>query len=135
MKPRPWMFAVVAGAVVLTGCVDKRKPAESAPPARPQPAPAQPSPAAKPVEKKPADASFGGYVQNLSNSEKTAARTADLAALNKAVQQFGALEGRLPQGLDELVTKKYIPVLPAAPRGQRLVYDPGTGVVSVAPLP
>ena len=141
MRSRPWMFAIATGAAVLTGCVEKRKPVESASPARTPPAaPAQPPPA-KPAEKKaepaakPADASLGGYLQNLSNAEKTAAKTADLAGLNKTVQQFGAMEGRLPQSLEELVTKKYLSSLPAPPRGQRLVYDPATGAVTVAPLP
>jgi len=150
MRSRPWMFAIATGAAVLTGCVEKRKPAESASPARSPAAPAQPPPA-KPAEKKvepvkppeqkvepaakPADASLGGYLQNLSNAEKTAAKTADLAGLNKTVRQFEAMEGRLPQSLEELVTKKYLPSLPAPPRGQRLVYDPVTGAVTVAPLP
>ena len=44
---------------------------------------------------------------------------------------FGAQEGRLPKDLDELVTLKYMPALPAPPVGMKIEYDAKTGDVTV----
>ena len=44
---------------------------------------------------------------------------------------FNVEKGRNPKDLDELVTEKYLPKLPAAPYGMKLVYDAAAGKVKV----
>ena len=62
-----------------------------------------------------------------------AEKTIDTVALNQAVQQFNVTEGRYPKDLNELVTEKYLPRLPEAPYGMKIVYDANTGTVKVVP--
>jgi hypothetical protein len=44
---------------------------------------------------------------------------------------FQVQEGRLPNDLDELVAKKYIPLIPTPPVGTKLVYNATKGTVTV----
>ena len=44
---------------------------------------------------------------------------------------FNVEQGRNPKDLNELVEKKFIPRLPAAPTGMKLEYDATAGKVTV----
>ena len=107
--------------LALVGCDDK-KPEPTVPPSAP------PAVGVNPLNA-PAD-----YLNTLAKSKKLADKVIDTAALNKAVQLFGAQEGRLPKDLDELVTLKYIPAIPPAPTGMKIVYDAKSGDVTVVKL-
>ena len=132
MKSRLWILGFVAVSLVLTGCPEKRRPAGS-PAAKPAPgAPAKPADGTKPA---PAQGPLADYARNLSETEKKATEVAGLAELTKAVQQFNVIEGRYPRTLDELVAGRYLPKIPAAPRGKRFLYNPKAGEVTVEALP
>ncbi len=133
MKSRIWMLGVtVAAALVLTGCPEKRRPAGSAPAKPAQTAPAKAPDATKAPEAK---GPVADYARNLSDAEKKATEVTGLDTLNKAVQQFQVLEGRYPTSLDELVASRFLPKIPAAPRGKRFIYNPRSGEVMVEALP
>ena len=44
---------------------------------------------------------------------------------------FQVDKGRYPKDLNELVTEKYIPEIPDAPYGSKIVYDSNNGSVRV----
>lgn len=73
------------------------------------------------------------YLGAMGNAKKKAVGTVDVSSLTKAVQMFHISEGRFPKDLEELVTLKYMAKIPEAPHGQKIVYDPATGQVTVAP--
>lgn len=122
----------MAAALVLTGCPEKRRPA-GATPAKPGAAPT--APASGTAKTPEAKGPLADYAHTLDKSEKKAAEVTGLLTLNQAVQQFNVIEGRLPRTLDELVETRYLPKLPAAPRGKRFVYDSKAGEVTVAEQP
>lgn len=108
-----------AAAVVLclmTGCSKQEEPAASG----------ESSTSGNPLTA-PAD-----YLGAINQAQKTAVRQVDLASLNKAIQLFDVQEGRLPTNLTELVTKRYLPVVPEPPAGSELTYDPETGEVEIS---
>jgi hypothetical protein len=74
-----------------------------------------------------------GYVGALGKAKQTAAKTADTASLNQAIQMFNVENGRNPKDLNEMVEKKVIPKIPDAPYGMKLEYDPVAGKVKVIP--
>ena len=71
------------------------------------------------------------YLRAAGKAQQSAVKTVDTASLNQAIQLFNVEKGRNPKDLDELVREKFIPQIPAAPYGTRLVYDAGAGKVSV----
>lgn len=71
------------------------------------------------------------YLNSAAKSKHSADKTVDTAALSKAVDMFNVQEGRFPKDLDELVAKKYIPLIPTPPFGSKLEYDAKTGTVKV----
>ena len=71
------------------------------------------------------------YVGAVVNAQNVALKTADLASLKSAIQQFKAQEDRFPKSLDELISQKYLPKLPQTPAGTKLQYDAASGVVSI----
>jgi hypothetical protein len=71
------------------------------------------------------------YVGALGKAKQTAVKTADTTSLNQAIQMFGVDLGRNPKDLNELVEKKYIGAIPAAPNGMKLEYDATAGKVTV----
>jgi len=73
------------------------------------------------------------YLGALAKAKKNSEKTIDAVALNQAVQQFNVTEGHYPKDLNELVTEKYLPRLPEAPYGMKIVYDANTGTVKVVP--
>ena len=69
------------------------------------------------------------YVGALGKAKQTAVKTADVTTLNQAIQMFNVDQGHNPKDLNELVEKKFIPRVPAAPRGMKLEYDAASGKV------
>jgi hypothetical protein len=71
------------------------------------------------------------YLKSAADSKHSADKTVDTAALIKAVDMFSVQEGRYPKDLDELVAKKYIPLIPTPPVGMKIEYEAKTGTVKV----
>jgi hypothetical protein len=71
------------------------------------------------------------YVGALGKAQQTAVKTVDTASLNQAIQMFNVENGRNPKDLNELVEKKFIPSIPAAPYGMKLEYNATEGKVKV----
>jgi hypothetical protein len=67
-----------------------------------------------------------GYLGGLVQAKKTADKVLDVSYINQALQLFNVQEGRYPQTLEEL-TPKYIALIPDAPLGYKLNYDPVKG--------
>jgi hypothetical protein len=71
------------------------------------------------------------YLKAAANGQQTAIGTVDTTSLDKAIQLFNVDQGRNPTDLNELVQKKYIPIIPTPPNGSKLVYDSAAGKVTV----
>jgi hypothetical protein len=71
------------------------------------------------------------YLGALGKAQQTAVKTVDTTSLNQAIQMFNVENGRNPKDLNELVEKKFIPRIPAAPYGMKLEYDATAGKVKV----
>jgi len=111
------LLITAAVAVLLTGCGEKSgKPA--------------PSTNAAASDGNPLNAP-ANYLGGLAKGQQSAVKTVDVASLNQAIQLFNVEEGRFPKDLNELVEKKYLPKIPAAPYGMRIVYDTNAGKVKV----
>lgn len=102
---------VCAASLLLVGCGKKQEKASQ--------------PGENPLNA-PAD-----YLGALGQAKKYAEKTVDLAALTKAIQMFNVSEERYPTNLQELVDGRYIPEMPRAPLGMKIVYNPNTGEVKI----
>ncbi len=71
------------------------------------------------------------YLGAVAKGQQTAEKTVDTTSIQKAIQLFNVEKGRNPKDLNELVQEKYLPRLPEAPYGTKLVYHPETGTVTV----
>lgn len=71
------------------------------------------------------------YLGAVAKAQKTSVKVVDTVSLNQAVQVFNAQEERWPKDLNELVTMKYLPSLPAPPHGMKFDYDARAGTVRV----
>ena len=71
------------------------------------------------------------YLNNAAKSQKRAVKTADIAAMNKAIESFYVQEGRFPKDLMELVEKNLLPRLPVLPDKIEWDYDTNSGVVGI----
>ncbi len=78
----------------------------------------------------PADAP-AGYLGALAKGQQSAVKTIDTTSIDKAIQLFNVDQSRNPKDLNELVEKKYLPQIPAAPYGMKLEYDSASGTVKV----
>lgn len=72
-----------------------------------------------------------GYLGALQKGQQSAVTTVDTASLDKAIQMFSVENGRNPKDLNELVEQKFIPKIPDAPYGTKLVYDSASGTVKI----
>jgi hypothetical protein len=113
-------------AVLLMGCGDNSNP---------------PATAKKTATGAPTNNSSGNpvtapvdYLGAVAKAKKTSIKVADVASLNQAIQMFKQEEERYPKDLNELVTKQYMPALPAPPYQMKYQYDAATGKVSVVPI-
>ena|SRR5436309_16140970 len=71
------------------------------------------------------------YLGALGKGQQRAVKVVDTAQVNQAIQLFNVDHGRNPKDLNELVQEKYLPQIPPAPYGMKLVYDANSGKVSV----
>jgi hypothetical protein len=110
------IFLLPLIAVLLAGCDDSPR----------RPATATPSANGGSAGSGPAD-----YLNSAAKSQKQAVKTADLTAINKAIESFYVQEGRFPKALDELEEKDFIRVIPLPPPGVKFNYDTNTGIVSL----
>lgn len=69
------------------------------------------------------------YLGAVAKAKKTAGGTVNMASVNQAIQMFRVEENRNPNTLDELVSKGYLPRLPAPPNGMKFAYDPRSGQI------
>src|ERR1041384_1470392 len=63
------------------------------------------------------------YLGTLAKGKQSSEKTIEVASINQAIQLFYAQEGRYPKDLNELVTEKYLPKVPAPPYGMKMSYD------------
>jgi hypothetical protein len=70
------------------------------------------------------------YVGAVVEAKKHAEKVIDVSYVNQAIQQFNAMEGRMPKNLQELVPN-YVAKMPEPPFGTKLVYDATAGTVKV----
>ena len=111
------VYLSLAAGLLLAGCGDNaEKPAQTT------------NSTSGGVLSAPAD-----YVGALGNAKIKAAKTAETASIDQAIQMFGSEKGRNPKDLNELVTEKYLPKIPDAPYGMKFQYDETAGKVSVVP--
>jgi hypothetical protein len=71
------------------------------------------------------------YLGSITKAQQNAVKSVDVSALTKAIQMFEAEQGRLPKDLQELAAMKYIPKIPDAPAGKKIVYDSSNGSVKI----
>lgn len=71
------------------------------------------------------------YLGAVGKAQQSAIKTIDTASINQAIQHFQVEHDRLPKSLDELVQEKFLPKVPEAPHGMKIVYDPQTGAVKI----
>jgi hypothetical protein len=116
---RPLPAVLVLSTVLLAGCGDKK----SNQPSSTNTASSQSSPLTAPVD----------YLGAIAKAKQTSEKTIDTASLNHAIDLFKTEQGRNPTSLEEMVTEKFIPRLPDAPYGMKIVYDASTGKVKVVP--
>jgi hypothetical protein len=114
------LIAITFSVAALVGCGQKDQ--SAATPSTNAPA-AGGNPVTAPVD----------YLGSIAKAKKSAEKTVDTVSLNKAIQLFSASEGRYPKDLNELVTAKYLPRVPDAPYGMKIVYDAATGEARVVP--
>src|SRR5579864_2114009 len=72
-----------------------------------------------------------GYLGALQKGQQSAVSTVDTTSVDKAIQLFAVENGRNPKDLNELVEQKFLPKIPEAPYGTKLVYDSNSGTVKV----
>jgi hypothetical protein len=114
------LFLSLAAATLLAGCGEKSSP----PPTATNSTTSGSTPASAPAD----------YLGALGKAQQTAVKTVDTSSRNQAIQMFNVDKGRYPKDLDELVTEKFIPKLPPAPYGMKLVYDATNGMVKAVKL-
>jgi hypothetical protein len=112
------ILLLIASTALLAGC-DNNSSSSS-----------QSSTNSSPSSATPANAP-GGYLGALGNAQQNAVKTVDTTSINKAIQLFNVDQGRNPKDLNELVEKRYLPTVPAAPYGSKLDYDATSGTVKV----
>jgi hypothetical protein len=111
------LLPVVSVALMLAGCGDKA----DGPKQTTNAASSGGSPLTAPVD----------YLGAVAKGQQNAVKAVDTASITKAIQLFGVDHGRNPKDLNELVQEKYLPQVPAAPYGTKIVYDADSGTVTV----
>jgi len=71
------------------------------------------------------------YLGAAAKAKKASEKTIELVSINQAISLFQASEGRFPKDLNELVTEKYMPKLPEAPYGMKIIYDADRGQAQI----
>ena len=74
------------------------------------------------------------YLGAVAKAKKTSVKVADIASVNQAIQMFKTEEDRYPKDLNELISKGYIPALPAPPYQMKYQYNAASGEVKIIPI-
>ena len=109
------LITCCVAVLAVSGCKDKSAPSAAATNSN--------SSAASPLD------APGDYLRGLAKGQQSAVKTVDTSSINRAIQMFSVDQGRYPKDLNELVEKKYMPRIPDAPYGMKLVYDAESGSV------
>jgi hypothetical protein len=117
LKPLLFNVLTVLTAVFLAGCSDSSQTSTTASSTNASSG----NPVTAPVD----------YLNAIAKGKQSAEKTVDTTSLDRAIQMFGVDHGRNPKDLNELVQQKYIPKIPDAPYGTKLVYDANSGTVTV----
>jgi len=120
MKPLPVFLALGVALGVGCGKQDGAQPAKST-----NDAAAIGNPLTAPVD----------YLGAVAKAKKSSEKTIDTVYLNQAIQLFHTSEGRYPKDLNELTAEGFIPRIPDAPYGMKIIYDAARGVVTVVQQP
>lgn len=76
-------------------------------------------------------AESGNHLGQAAHAGRRTQKPVDLAAINKAIENFYLQEGRFPTNLTELALRDYIPIIPVLPAGLTWDYDTNSGIASV----
>lgn len=120
-------WIVAAGLAALVGCGEKSAAPTKAGATNSSAASFENNSSGNPVTA-PVD-----YLGAVAKAKKTGAKVADLAPLRQAIQMFKTEEDRFPKDLNELVSKQYMPAIPAAPYQMKYAYNPANGNLSLVP--
>jgi hypothetical protein len=119
------MYALaVALAVLVVGCGEK----SSAPPVAKKKVDLENNSSGNPVTA-PVD-----YLGAVAKAKRTSIKVVDVTTLKRAIDTFKQEEDRYPKDLNELVSKQYMPALPAPPYQMKYQYDAATGDLKVVPM-
>ena len=133
MNTRLLLASLALSAALFTACSRKSKTATTqAPPEAPaaaEPAPAgndasaaPPPPGSAPVEK---------AAPAKTDADDSGIKYTELEKIKYALQAFTLAFERPPKDLNELVARKYLARLPAAPEGKKFVYNPARSEVKI----
>jgi hypothetical protein len=75
------------------------------------------------------------YLAVQGQAKRHSEKVISVAQVQQAIQQFQAMEERLPKDLNELVAQHYLGSVPTPGRGQKFLYDPQSGAVRVVAAP
>lgn len=112
------LYMTLASALILAACDQKPEPTTTG------------STNASKTETSPLNAP-AGYLGALQKGQQSAVSTVDTTSVDKAIQMFAVENGRNPKDLNELVEQKFLPKIPDAPYGTKLVYDASSGTVKI----
>lgn len=112
-------FIATAAGLLLAGCGDNNPP-KTAQATNATPNYASGNPLTAP----------GDYLGAVVQAQKYSEKVIDVSYINQDIQMFNASEGRYPKDLQEMVPD-YLPKIPAAPYGYKIVYDTNTHTVNV----
>ena len=75
------------------------------------------------------------YLGAVAQGQSQAKLTINLTSVQQAINLHHAAEGSYPETLAQLVQEGYLASVPAAPAGQKLVYDATNGTITLEPIP
>lgn len=119
-------WILLLGIGYLVGCSGKQE-GEEAPPASTNEASEANSAASGNPLTAPVD-----YLGAIAKAKKSTEVKIALTSLQQAIRLFQVQESRLPNNLEELVEKNYLPKLPKSPPQTDWSYDPASGQVALA---
>jgi hypothetical protein len=113
-------FLILMAGLLFIGCGKKPK-------AQPQAAQTATNSSGNPLNA-PAE-----YLGAAVRARQTALKTVGTVNLQQTIRTFQGQEGRSPRDLNELVSAKYLSVLPTPPMDMKFDYNPANGEVKVVP--
>ena len=121
------LVSALLASSLMVGCGEKK---QTPPPTAQQKADAMNNAISNNTSGNPLSAP-ADYLGAAVKAQQQAINTIDTSAINNAIQQFLAAEGRYPKDLNELVQTHYLSKIPPAPNGMKIEYDPNAGQAKV----